>query len=691
MTTPTTAELLKYADLQMAAEAFLTNPNGTIRTDLVAALIDGNKHSSKFTKTQAEAFVDPNEGWTVVDQRANTPTGFSGTLFRSNKTGELVMSFRSTEFIDDAARDAQATGALEIKETGFAWGQLRDMQQWYQELTAPTGHLGAGQAFTVTGYSLGGHLASAFNLMYPAAQATFVFNGAGIGGIDPSYTLKQLVDSFTIISQTDYSTNISDPTLKAIYTRLQTAAKNGTPVQSSDLGTLSSLARPNNIDTANPNTTEQALRVEKAWKRIDSIRTEVTRIKGIGAGDGTKPAEVANTDIAQENMDYQMAVLEVSQKTDSTSLLAGLKRAYKGKVNSITLDKQFDITGTTSPSAVANSQWHIGQDVQVFIEDQPLYRGGIGAAVIENFFTYIDVKLLVDNYLKRDFGDTHSLVLLVDSLNVQNTLLQMLPEGQRAGAAGTLKSILEGASNLKKINGDLIAGSDQGKAEGDVLENTLNALADLVLGPTTDGKPRLKGSPVGGTWAETKDKGDYTGRDTFYTVLKEIQDSEIYKAATKGTLAVQLSATSGNIADQARKDFGAYAALHSLSPVAIKLGDASAVEAQLKTQWGTVYDNCVVLDDSWSAKTHKKPSFRTIFERIYSRDGTAPAQRAATPCRLRSRGRCSTGTPAGLHQHRKQHTTSVATANRLQRPGMTTRCAQVKLLAIENTTGSTPV
>ena len=40
MTTPTTAELLKYADLQMAAEAFLTNPNGTIRTDLKAVLID---------------------------------------------------------------------------------------------------------------------------------------------------------------------------------------------------------------------------------------------------------------------------------------------------------------------------------------------------------------------------------------------------------------------------------------------------------------------------------------------------------------------------------------------------------------------------------------------------------------------------------------------------------------------------
>ena len=40
---------------------------------------------------------------------------------------------------------------------------------------------------------------------------------------------------------------------------------------------------------------------------------------------------------------------------------------------------QFDVVGATSPSAVANSQWHWGTDVQVFIEDQPLYRGGVVA------------------------------------------------------------------------------------------------------------------------------------------------------------------------------------------------------------------------------------------------------------------------------------------------------------------------
>lgn len=77
MTTPTTAELLKYADLQMAAEAFLFNRDGTPVTNLKQALIDGNDHASMFTATQADNFL---AHWEVVEQEPNTATGFSGTL-----------------------------------------------------------------------------------------------------------------------------------------------------------------------------------------------------------------------------------------------------------------------------------------------------------------------------------------------------------------------------------------------------------------------------------------------------------------------------------------------------------------------------------------------------------------------------------------------------------------------------------
>jgi len=38
------------------------------------------------------------------------------------------MSFRSTEFADDAARDNEATNKLEIKDHGWAFGQIADME-----------------------------------------------------------------------------------------------------------------------------------------------------------------------------------------------------------------------------------------------------------------------------------------------------------------------------------------------------------------------------------------------------------------------------------------------------------------------------------------------------------------------------------------------------------------------------------
>ncbi len=83
---PSAKILLEFANLQVASEAFLediASPAGT-RTgpinlrDSIPILIEGNKHSTKFTPTMAEDFVDK---WKVVDHISNTKTGFSGTLF----------------------------------------------------------------------------------------------------------------------------------------------------------------------------------------------------------------------------------------------------------------------------------------------------------------------------------------------------------------------------------------------------------------------------------------------------------------------------------------------------------------------------------------------------------------------------------------------------------------------------------
>lgn len=131
----------KFVELQMAAEAFLVDKNNNVlvEDELLAALKVGNKHASKFSEEDAKNFLSH---WEIVSQAPNTDTGFSGTLFRCKeddpatgaKKGELVMSFRSTEFIDDAVRDNQQTNTYEIKDTGWAWGQIRDMEAWYASL-----------------------------------------------------------------------------------------------------------------------------------------------------------------------------------------------------------------------------------------------------------------------------------------------------------------------------------------------------------------------------------------------------------------------------------------------------------------------------------------------------------------------------------------------------------------------------
>ena len=166
-------ELLTYANLQIAAEALyghLTSPAGTIAdvskingnlTGEDGYLVKGNNHSSKFTTTQAEQFA---KDWKVVQHIANTKSGFSGTLFEKSN-GELVLSFRSTEFVEDQVRDCVATNTLEIAETGWAFGQISDMEQWFQNLKKE-GLIPNGKQITVTGYSLGGHLATAFHILH---------------------------------------------------------------------------------------------------------------------------------------------------------------------------------------------------------------------------------------------------------------------------------------------------------------------------------------------------------------------------------------------------------------------------------------------------------------------------------------------------------------------------------------------
>ena len=234
------ATILEFARLQLAAEAlygfknakpeWIDSKGDADTSNLLFGvnydsgenyenhLISGNDHNSKFTPTDAAEFAD---NWEMVAHIANTATGFSGSLFRAKKDIEgtrikakdLVMSFRSTEFVDDDMHDSRSTNTLEIKEKGWAFGQIADMEHWFGILQEK-GLID--KPLYMTGYSLGGHLATAFNILHrnennkktgdKLIKATYTFNGAGVGfGADgkeiTTENLKKAIEKFNGIKK----------------------------------------------------------------------------------------------------------------------------------------------------------------------------------------------------------------------------------------------------------------------------------------------------------------------------------------------------------------------------------------------------------------------------------------------------------------------------------------------------------
>jgi Ca2+-binding RTX toxin-like protein len=591
MTIPTPAELLKYANLQMAAEAFirdpLTNDLHGSGQELVTSLMAGNGHASVFTETQA---VDFAQNWEVLDQRANTGTGFSGTLFKYTgatdaakglTNGEIVMSFRSTEFVDDAARDNQATNSMEVKTLGWAFGQIADMESWYADLRKPGGPLASGQVFSVTGYSLGGHLATAFDLLRmedgtlnTRVNETYTFNGAGVGEIKTG-TLGSVMTEFTNLRTNGSAAKFTDSDVLAVYQKWRVAISGGATLAQISAAHTEAIALLNVApgDPAHPYKIDQAILLIQALDRVELVLKEILRLPGLSADitalNLSHPADIGSNQVDATKLDYQLAVLFAQQNTQPSvgTVGAGIQGVLGRAPGPFAIPRFYDVYGDTSPSVVSNSQLHYGQTVPVFIEDQPLVRGTfIGDAMAVSWISD-DVKLLVGDYNYNDLGDTHSLVLLQDSLNVQNALAQLDTKLTSAAASKILK-----AASDKTMSWST---GTQGKAEGDVLENIVNALADM-MGLGWQGAARLKGSLDGNTWAVIADVGGNSGRNTFYLKLKAVTDSAAYKG-----LVGKSTVGAFNASADAKSDFGAFLALNFLSPFAIQTTDAGAI-AKLK-------------------------------------------------------------------------------------------------------------
>lgn len=578
MEVPNIKEYLSYARLQMAAEAFL--PSGS--NDIAVELGDGNFHASKFVRSDAVKF---NAEWKVVNQRENTSTGFSGTLFRNNDSGEYRICLRSTEFIDDSARDNKATNELEIKKTGFAWGQIDDMQRWFKELREDPAKLGD-NSFDVTGYSLGGHLATVFNLVNGCDGKVVTFNGAGVG-LTKYGTLKENIEQFSLLRH-DSSAVADRLTEVGLADFYRTAVRDLEDGKATASEVQTRLRSQFGVPVAGRLVLkQQAAMLNGALSEINTIAAEVERLRtlkagGTGPNANSSPKDVPLTDIAGIDLNYRMAVAFSALNTEAASDPGGIARAYDGKQYGTRLKNQFDVVADTTPSMVANSQWHCGEDVRIPIEDQPLTRGGMVDEAIADF------GLLVNQYSLKDFGDTHSLVLLVDSLAVQDTLLSLVSIADRTMAVTQplLKSIFQAASYIRAKSGSIVLGLDQGIAEGDVLENIVNGLATMLGGPQPDIR-RLVGDTSGNTWSVIEDRNGHTGRDSFYEVLGKLRE-KIKSAGIEGQFT--LTATSAATAQaNARHSFGDYLALVNLSPFTLSQPASPAAAQVLASQWGSTY------------------------------------------------------------------------------------------------------
>jgi Ca2+-binding RTX toxin-like protein len=404
----------------------------------------------------AQAFVNR---YDIIDHHANDATGFSATLLYDTQTSSYTLSFRSTEFRTqanggDRERDGLFAAPLtfaadgEIGADGFAFGQLAAMENYYLELTT-SGTLPVGATLNVTGYSLGGHLATIFTELHAndpdiVFGHTYTFNGAGRGHITgPGVTEAARIDGMldllreVLFNPDDGVPHVVNANMNSRY--LAAAGLAGQPF--TPFTSETTLGGAGTIYT------------DARYRWAVEVATTVYETDGAL----TSPGEVGTSP----------AFAKITQ-------LYGL--ATTGDLN-----------------FVANSGVH-APATPVFIEGQPQIEG---------------VPLLQD---QADFGNTHAITLLVDSLAVQEIIRTVDSSYGQASAELLIKAASNSrADSLAPLNTPDVV-------EGDSLEKTIDAFRKLFRDPVLPpASPLPINTRVGGF-------GDLDNRNQMYTAIQEIKD-----------------------------------------------------------------------------------------------------------------------------------------------------------------------
>ncbi len=226
---------------------------------------------------------------------------------------------------------------------------------------------------------------------------------------------------------------------------------------------------------------EQNLKQVEAQKRVDAIDAERIRVASLPGlanptfNNATAPAG------DQASIGYQIAALLVARDTVGMSnfpLPGGVNFLPTSPVyGSYRIPKFTEVVGMetdgSATSFTSNSGIHYGEKRQeVPIEAQPLYRGNWLSASLNG------LNLLVAKPDDNDFADTHSLVLVIDSLSLMAAMEKLSPALTIADAKAIFDAMSNAAVKTK-------AGTN-GQTEGDTLEKMLDAMRNLVLGPDLD-------------------------------------------------------------------------------------------------------------------------------------------------------------------------------------------------------------
>jgi Ca2+-binding RTX toxin-like protein len=454
-----------YALVQSAAESYLDGVNLANRLAITSRLLGGNNElrpevtvngiagqpnelfrlfgidsnnrpeltnilpgATRFTEQQASIFLDKYE---ILDQLPNDAGGFSATVVRERATGQITLSIRSTEWSPqnrggDRERDigsifgADRGADAQIGVDGFAFAQLAAAERYYQQLRTGTLSDGSVDArvrdwfsdatnkVNITGYSLGGHIALALTEMhYQDVGRTFLFNAPGRGAIDD----RILVADGSKISAGQAMTALLD-----LFDRLLTDPRSwmSDPAFNDHVRTqIASIREGAGALTLSDQASEEAAApgAESVWnaaniyatKRFQWARTALSPLLQSGAGvmlNGLKPWGSSRVDDPAGKIDYVFG--NAAHNDDGWVANSGIV-----------------------PTQSRN--W-------VFVEDQPDGSRGVDSSG-------------TSDYRDADFGRTHSITLLVDSMAVTNLLRTIDPSLKSSDGQERIDAIFASASN----------------------------------------------------------------------------------------------------------------------------------------------------------------------------------------------------------------------------------------------------